>query len=71
MRSEPMTMPGSSCLIPERVGQATVLDAGSGKRHRRFPVSLNSREYPKNIVMETYCPAHKASYYTTYDLYMS
>ncbi|XP_053502418.1 breast carcinoma-amplified sequence 3 isoform X2 [Ictalurus furcatus] len=30
VRSEPMTMPGSSCLIPERVGQATGIDAGSG-----------------------------------------
>ncbi|KAF7700068.1 breast carcinoma-amplified sequence 3 isoform X2 [Silurus meridionalis] len=30
VRSEPMTMPGSSCLIPERVGQATVIDTGSG-----------------------------------------
>ncbi|MCI4385885.1 hypothetical protein PGIGA_G00055800 [Pangasianodon gigas] len=29
VRSEPMTMPGSSCLIPERVGQATVIDTGS------------------------------------------
>ncbi|XP_060743614.1 breast carcinoma-amplified sequence 3 isoform X1 [Tachysurus vachellii] len=30
VRSEPMTMPGSTCLIPERVGQATVIDTGSG-----------------------------------------
>ncbi|XP_058269585.1 breast carcinoma-amplified sequence 3 isoform X2 [Hemibagrus wyckioides] len=30
VRSEPMTMPGSSCLIPERVGHATVIDTGSG-----------------------------------------
>lgn len=42
VRSEPMTMPGSSCLIPERVGQATGIDAGSGKTQRCIPLPLNS-----------------------------
>ncbi|KAI5098949.1 breast carcinoma-amplified sequence 3 [Silurus meridionalis] len=36
VRSEPMTMPGSSCLIPERVGQATVIDTGSGRTQPVF-----------------------------------
>ncbi|GAA6101885.1 breast carcinoma-amplified sequence 3 isoform X11 [Tachysurus ichikawai] len=39
VRSEPMTMPGSTCLIPERVGQATVIDTGSGLRRRGVGLS--------------------------------
>lgn len=58
VRSEPVSMPGSSRLVAERRGQATVIDTGSGKTHGCSPVPLllvlDLRTEPSNEVIKEF-----------------
>lgn len=42
VRSEPVSMPGSSRLVADRRGQSTVIDTGSGKTRCSYVFSLDS-----------------------------
>lgn len=42
MRSEPVSMPGSSRLVADRRGQSTVIDTGSGKTCCSYVYSSDS-----------------------------